>query len=213
MTERTIVRAPLRSPLAATHARRGAEIAVEGGAEFVRSYGDPEQELAMVRETVGLADVTVRAKIDVRGDVQRTIALFPADVIARIADDWAVLFSPPGPVDDRVDSMQTAAGASTMVTDVTHLFAGFALAGPAVDEAVARLTGWDPATLAPGQATGAPFADVRAIAVRRQGALDVLEIYPAMELARYVWDELVAVAERLGGAAVGWDALHADGWR
>jgi hypothetical protein len=34
-----------------------------------------------------------------------------------------------------------------------------------------------------------------------------------MELARYVWDELVAVAERLGGAAVGWDALHADGWR
>ena len=213
MTERTIVRAPLRSPLAAIHARGGAEIAVEGGAEFVRSYGDPERELAIVREVVGVADVTVRAKIDVRGDVERTIALFPADVVARIADDWAVLFSPPGPIDDRVDSMRTAAGASTMVTDVTHLFAGFALAGPAVDEAVARLTGWDPATLAPGQATGAPFADARAIAVRRQGPLDVLEVYPAMEFARYVWDELVAVAERLGGAAVGWDALHADGWR
>ena len=213
MSDTTIVRVPLRSPLTAAHGGLGAELAVEGGAEFVRSYGDPEGELATVRGSVGVADVTVRAKIDIRGDVERTIGSFPADVIARIAGDWAVLFSPPGPVDDRVASMHTAAGASTMVTDVTHLFAGFALAGPAVGEAVARLTGWDPATLGPGEATGAPFADARAIVVRRAGTLDVLEIYPAMEFARYVWDELVRVVERLGGGPVGWDALHAGGWR
>ena len=209
----TIVRVPLRSPLSAAHARLGGETAIEGGAEFVRSYGDPEAELAIVRDAVGVADVTVRAKIDVRGDVGRTIALFPAGVVARIAEDWAILCSAPGPVDDRVASMQTAAGASTMVTDVTHLFAGFALAGPLVGEAVARLSSWDPATLAPGHATGAPVADVRAIAVRREGTQEVLELYPAMEFARYVWDELIAVVERLGGAPVGWDALHADGWR
>lgn len=213
MSETAIVRAPLRSPLAAAHGRLGAELAAEGGAEHVRSYGDREAELAVVRGSVGVADVTVRAKIDVRGDVERTVSLFPAGVVARIAEDWAMLFSPPGPVDDRVASMQTAAGSSTMVSDATHLLAGFALGGPAVDEAVARLTGWDPATLAPGQATGAPFADVRTIAVRREGALDVLEIYPSMELARYFWDQLIAVAERLGGAPVGWDALHAEGWR
>ena len=209
----TIVQVPLRSPLSSAHARLGGETAIEGGAEFVRSYGDPEAELSTVRTAIGIADVTVRAKIDVRGDVDRTIALFPAGVVARIAEDWAILCSAPGPVDDRVASMQTAAGASTMVTDVTHLFAGFALAGPLVGEAIARLSSWDPATLAPGHAAGAPVADVRAIVVRREGTPDVLELYPAMEFARYVWDELVAVVERLGGAPVGWDALHADGWR
>lgn len=213
MTGGTTVQVQLRSPLGTAHGRRGAEVGTEGGAEFVRSYGDRDAELAVVGSSIGVADVTVRAKIDVRGDVERIVSLFPAGVIARIADDWAVLFSRPGPVDGRVASMQTAAGASTMVTDVTHLYAGFALAGPLVGEAVARLTSWDPATLAPGHSTGAPFADVRAIAVRREGSLDVLEIYPAMEFARYLWDELVAVVERLGGAPVGWDALQADGWR
>ena len=213
MSDTTIVRTPLRSPLATAHGRRGAEVAVEDGAEFVRSYGDREAELATVRSAVGVADVTVRGKIDVRGDVERTVSLFPAGVVARIADDWALLLAPPGPLEDRVASMQTAAGASTMITDATHLFAGFALAGPLVGEAVARLTSWDPATLAPGRATGAPIADVRAVVVRREGQLDVLELYPAMELARYVWEESVAVVERLGGAPVGWDALHAEGWR
>ena len=213
MSEQTLVGPPLRSPLAATHAGLGAEVGVEGGAEFVRSYGDPDKELAVVADSIGVADVTVRAKIDVRGDVERTVALFPADVIARIAGDWAVLFSSPGAVADRVASMQTAAGASTMVTDVTHLFAGFALAGPTLPDAVARLTSWDPSTLAVGNATGTSIAGVRAIVVRRETSMQVLEVYPAMEFARYAWDAIVEVAERLGGTPVGWDALQAEGWR
>ena len=146
MIDATIARPLLRSPLAAAHARNGAEIAVEGDAEVVRHYGDPDKELAIVSDAIGVADVTVRSKIDVRGDVDRTVSLFPAGVVARIGDDWAVLLAQPGAVDERVTSMQTAAGASTMVTDVTHLYAGFALAGPALPDAVARLTSWDPST-------------------------------------------------------------------
>ena len=203
----------LRSSLAGVHARLGADVGVEGWAEFVRSYGDPDAELAVVTGGIGCADVTVRAKIDVRGDVDRTLSLFPADVVARIADDWAVVFSPPGPVADRVASMQTAAGSSAMVTDVTHLHASFALAGPALPDALARLTSWDPATLAPGAATGAPIADVRALLVRRETAVPILEVSVAMEFARYAWRSILEVVERLGGMTVGWDALRAQGWR
>ena len=203
----------LRSCLAGVHARLGADIGIEGGAEFVRSYGDPDAELAAVAEAIGCADITVRAKIDVRGDIDRTLSLFPADVVARIADDWAVLFSAPGSVTDRVASMQTAAGSSAMVTDVTHLYASFALAGPALPDALARLTGWDPATLAPGAATGAPIADVRALVVRRQAAVPLVEVSVAMEFARYAWRSILEVVERLGGAPVGWDALRGRGWR
>jgi glycine cleavage system aminomethyltransferase T len=203
----------LRSSLAGVHARLGADVGIEGGAEIVRSYGDPDAELAVVTGGIGCADITVRAKIDVRGDVDRTIALFPADVIARIADDWAVLFSPPGSVTERVASMQTAAGSSSMVTDVTHLYASFALAGPALPDALARLTSWDPATLAPRAATGAPIAGVRAILVRRETTVPILEVSVAMEFARYAWRSILEIVERLGGGPVGWDALRAEGWR
>jgi glycine cleavage system aminomethyltransferase T len=203
----------MRSPLAGVHSRLGAEVGIEAGAEFVRSYADPDAERAVVAGGIGCADITVRAKIDVRGEVDRTLSLFPADVIARIAKDWAVLFSPPGSVTDRVASMQTAAGSPAMVTDATHLYASFALAGPAMPEAIARLTSWDPATLAPGAATGAPIADVHALLVRRETAVPILEISVSMEFTRYAWRSILEVVERLGGAPVGWDALRAEGWR
>ena len=101
-----------------------------------------------------------------------------------------------------------------MVTDVTHLFAGFALAGPELPTVLERTTSWDPATLAPGEATGAPIVEVRAMMVRRDLPVPVLEVYVATEFARYVWEALLGVSSPgLGGAPVGWQALRAEGWR
>ncbi len=203
----------LRSPLASIHASAGADVVSEGGAEVVRAYGDTDRERASVAEAIGVADITVRAKIDVRGDVDRALSPVPGDGVARIAGDWALLFSPPGSVTERVASMQVASGPSAMVTDVTHLYAGFALAGPCLPDALARLTAWDPSTLAAGAATGAPIADVRAIVARREAAVPLLEVWVAMELARYAWRSILEVVERLGGEPVGWDALRRQGWR
>lgn len=185
----------------------------EGGAEVVRSYGDPDRERAAVDKGIGVADITVRAKIDVRGDVDRALSPVPEDVVARIAGDWSLLFSPPGSVAERVASMQAAAGTSAMVTDVTHLYTGFALAGPYLPDALARLTAWDPSTLDAGTATGAPIADVRAIVLRREASVPLLEFWVATEFARYVWRSVLQVVERLGGGPVGWDALRERGWR
>jgi glycine cleavage system aminomethyltransferase T len=203
----------VRSPLAAIHAQLGADVAVEAGAETVRSYGSVGAEKTVIAETVGLADVTVRSKVDVRGDVDRVVSLFSADPVARIANDLALLLSRPGSVADRVVSMQTAVGDAAMVTDVTHLYAGFALCGPLLADAISRLSSWDPASLEPGTATGAPIADVRAIVVRPERPPDLLEVYVATELGRYVWGAIHDVVERLGGEPVGWDALRAQGWR
>jgi glycine cleavage system aminomethyltransferase T len=186
---------------------------IEGGAEVVRSYGDPDRERAAVAKDIGVADITVRAKIDVRGNVDPTLSAVPGDVVARIAGDWFLLFSPPGSVAARVASMQAAAGRSAMVTDVTHLYAGFALAGPCLPDALARLTGWDPSTLDAGTATGAPIADVRAIVLRREASVPLLEFWVPTEFVRYVWRSVLEVVERLGGGPVGWDALREQGWR
>jgi len=198
----------LRSPLAPTHAALGAVLGLEEGAEFVRSYADPDRERAALGEHVGLADITVRAKIDLRG----ATGTAGGNGFA-IAEGWTLLLLPPGPVADRVAELQTATGDAGMVTDVTHLYAGFALAGPALFDVVSRLTSWDPSTLAVGQATGAPIADVRAIVVRREAAVPLMEVYVAMEFARYVWRSIIEEAEPLGGCPVGWDVLRDRGWR
>ena len=204
---------PLRSPLASMHAAFGSDVTIEGGAEIVRSYGDPERERAALSDTIGLADVTVMSKIDVRGDVDPALSSALDDGVARIAKDWAVVFAAPGPVADRVAAMQAAVGTAAMVTDVTHLYAGFALAGPSLSDALARLTSWDPSGLDVGGATGAPIADVRAIVRRREASVPVMEIWVAMEFARYAWRSILEVVERLGGEPVGWDALRELGWR
>ena len=209
----SIVMSPplLRSPLAPLHASLDATIGVEGGAEFVRSYTDPESERVALTKRVGIADVTVRAKIDVRGDVAAALHATD-DAGLAIADDWTLLLLPPGRVVERVAEMQAAAGQKAMVTDVTHLYAGFAIAGPTWADAVERLTSWDPSTLAAGEATGAPIADIRAVAVRRETEVPVLEIFVATEFAGYAWRSILEVVEGLGGGPVGWDALREQGW-
>jgi len=204
---------PLRSPLASIHAAFGSDVTIEGGAEIVRSYGDPERERAALSDTVGLADITVMSKIDVRGDVDPALSPALDDGVARIAKDWAVVFAAPGPVTDRVAAMQAAVGTTAMVTDVTHLYAGFALAGPSLWEALARLTSWDPSGLDVGGATGAPIADVRAIVRRREASVPTVEVWVAMEFARYAWRSILEVVERMNGEPVGWDALREQGWR
>jgi glycine cleavage system aminomethyltransferase T len=203
----------LRSPLASIHAAFGSDVTIEGGAEFARSYGDPERERAALSDTVGMADITVMSKIDVRGHVDLALSAPLDDGLARIAKDWAVVFAAPGPVADRVAATQAAVGTAAMVTDVTHLYAGFALAGPSLWEALARLTSWDPSALDVGGATGAPIADVRAIVRRREASVPTMEVWVAMEFARYAWRSILEVVERLGGEPVGWDGLREQGWR
>jgi glycine cleavage system aminomethyltransferase T len=204
---------PLRSPLASIHAAFGSDVTIEDGAEVVRSYGDPDRERAALSDTIGLADVTVMSKIDIRGDLEPALASAHVDGGGRIAKDWAVVFAAPGPAADRVAAMQAAVGTAAMVTDVTHLYAGFALAGPSLWDALARLTSWNPSGLDVGSATGAPIADVRAIVRRREASVPVMEIWVAMEFARYAWRSLLEVVERLGGEPVGWDPLRDLGWR
>jgi glycine cleavage system aminomethyltransferase T len=201
-----------RSPLARSHADLGAILDREAGWELVAHYGDEAAERATLRERIAVADVTARGKIDVRGSLEGALSGAGDVLAARIADDWALLLSEPGGEEVLVPKLGPAAGYGAMVTDATHLFVGFALAGPDVPEALARLTSWDPASLAEGEATGAPLGDVRAVVVRRDLPLSVLEAYVATEFARFAWETVLDAVRRAGGSPVGWRALRAEGW-
>jgi glycine cleavage system aminomethyltransferase T len=184
----------------------------EAGWEIPASFGDDAAERAAIRDHVAIADVTARAKVDLRGGLPEAIRLPAATVIARISAEWAVVFGGPDAETRLIGALEPLAGPRAMVTDVTHLFAGFALAGPDLPAVLERTTSWDPSTLAPGEATGAPIAEVRALMVRRDLSVPVLEVYVPTEFARYVWEALSGVVSELGGAPVGWQALRAEGW-
>lgn len=201
-----------RSPLTRSHADLGAVLDREAGWELVAHYGDEAAERANLLGRIALADVTARGKIDVRGSLEDALSAAGDVLSARIADDWAVLLCEPGGEEVLLPKVGAAAGAGSMVTDATHLFVGFALAGPELPGALARLTSWDPASLAAGEATGAPIGDVRAVVVRRDLSLPVLEAYVATEFARYAWETILDAVRRAGGAAVGWRALRGEGW-
>jgi glycine cleavage system aminomethyltransferase T len=206
---RTAIR---RSPAARLASRRGAVFVEEAGWEIPASYGDEEAERGAVRDRVAIADITARAKVDIRGAVPGTLPT-PADtVLARISAEWAVMLGGPDAEGRLIRAIEPLAGSGTMVTDVTHLFAGFALAGPDLAAVLERTTSWDPATLAPGEAAGAPIVEVRALMVRRDLPVPVLEVYVATEFARYAWEALSSVVAGLGGAPVGWQALRGEGW-
>jgi glycine cleavage system aminomethyltransferase T len=207
---RTAIR---RSPAAPLSARRGAVFVEEAGWEIPASYGDDEAERRAIRDRVAIADVTARAKVDIRGRIPNALPS-PADtILARISAEWAVMLGGPDAEGRLVRAIEPLAGSEAMVTDVTHLFAGFALAGPNLAGVLERTTSWDPATLVSGEAAGAPIVEVRALMVRRDLSVPVLEVYVATELARYAWDALSSVVAGLGGAPVGWQALRAEGWR
>ena len=201
-----------RSPASRAHERLGATFEVEESWSLPVSYGDDEAERAAIRVAVAVADVTPRGKIDVRGDIGAALGSAGGELTARIAPEWALVLTAPGGEDIVRPKLESSAGPHAMVTDATHLFAGYALCGPLLPDLLARTSGWNPATLEPGEATGAPIAGVRSIMVRRDLEVPVLEVYVATELARYVWETLHDVATSLGGRAAGWRALRAEGW-
>jgi glycine cleavage system aminomethyltransferase T len=194
------------------HGRLGAVLDREDDWELVSRYGDERDERALLAGAVALVDITPRGKVDVRGGIELPLASAGDALVARVSGEWALVLTEPGGEEVLVPKMESAAGTGAMVTDATHLFAGFALAGPALPEALARLTSWDPATLEPGKATGAPIADVRAVLLRRDLDVPVLEAYVATEFARYAWDAVLDAVRRSGGGPVGWTALRAQGW-
>jgi sarcosine oxidase gamma subunit len=162
---------------------------------------------------VAIADVTARAKVDVRGRFPAAPTPPVDTILAWISGEWLLVLGPPADEDRLLAAMELEAGPDAMVTDVTHLYAAFALLGPDVPALLERTTSCDHSALAPGEAIGAPIVEIPSVIARRDLPIPVVELYVATESARYAWEELSRVVGALGGQPVGWQALRAEGWR
>lgn len=202
----------MRTPAHRLHASLGARFDRLEQWEIPAAYGPVESERAAIRSGLAIADVTPRGKVDLRGPVDEILARLPPGPdahVARLSARWALLLTRPGGAGRWLPATERAAGRSGMATDATCLYTGIALLGPDAGEVLARLTATDVSTLGTGRAAGLQLARIPSILVRGERAT---EVYAGSEYGRYLWQTMVAVTARLGGRAVGWEALTAEGW-
>lgn len=219
-----------RSPAHRRHLDLGAEFVTEARWEIPASYGPEENERQVIEGGLAIADITARSKVDLRGAIDlplSSLAEAPPGAIsvatadgsaagrmhlARVGSEWAIVLAEPDGGERCLTAVERAAdGYEVLVTDVTGLYAGFALAGPRALELLSRLTALDLSGLRAGTCSAARVAEIPGILVRT--AHDgIVELYVGSEYGRYAWETLLEVGEGLGGAPVGWNALRARGW-
>src|SRR5436190_4125788 len=151
-----------RSPSHHQHAALGARFAREAGWDVPSDYGSVDDERQAVTEGAAVADVTARGKVDLRGDLAPAIAslagrraLVPGAVLAegtrdggfhlaRVSSRWALALCRPDSLERCLAHAEGATGGGeAMATDVTSLYAGFALFGPGAVGVLSRLTAFD----------------------------------------------------------------------
>ncbi len=224
----------MRSPLHRAHERLGATFGRDGEWEYPAAYAGETGEagLRAVAEGVGVADVTARGKVDLRGAIgdlfariARTsegwepgtiVPIEPAPseehpgLIAPISDRWAILFCPPASLDTRMEELdRPAGGASAMVTEISSQYVGVALTGPRTFDLLERLTAFDLRELEPDACVATRALELTAIMLRRG---PVVELWVSASSARYAWETVLHAGARLGAAPVGRDALSTLGW-
>jgi len=204
------IEAVMRSPVHRQHVRLGCRFIREAGWELPAGYQATDAERQLIRSGLVIADVTARSKVDLRGSVDDLWANAPPPSNAtfwRLSSTWALVIAPPGAIQTWIPSADEVAGPSTMVTDATSVYAGFALVGARVPDLLSRLTSVDPSRLEPGVALGMPLVKVPGIALRTERAV---EVYVGFEYGRYAWESLLRIGHPLQLQPVGWEALRAE---
>lgn len=216
----------LRSPVERRLRAAGARLELRDGWMVPADFGVAERELDACRSTVGLCDRSALGKLELQAPaaaVERIVAaasgpapLEPgeADRAAgawwcRVSAERLLAVCPPGRTPTlRADLEEAATGERAGVVEVTTGFGAIAVVGPRARDLFARLTALD---LRPDRAPERALrpgsvARVPAIVLREHDERYLLLFGAA--LSHYMWTAVCDAAEPLGGALVGWDALH-----
>jgi glycine cleavage system aminomethyltransferase T len=216
------VNAAARTPLDDWHVTHAARMTQEEGWLIAESYAPVEDELAVIRSGLALADLSAFAKISLLGAGVETAArlligddspliplrvarfnAFGSGMACRLTEDHLLVLPEAINAAGLVERLDTArAGTSIIRHDVTSAFAGFGLTGPGIASILASLTALDPSALAPGFCAETNLAGMHALFVRPP-EVNQLQIYVAWDLGEYAWERLLESGRAVGVTAVG----------
>jgi heterotetrameric sarcosine oxidase gamma subunit len=226
-----------RSPVEREALAAGARLERRDGWNVAADFGAPEEERAVCRQSVGFADLSWLAKVEVQAGAADLAAIvaecsdgerLELGRAARARAAWwcpytaerAFVICEPGPATElrrRLEEAAGAVGGPASVVDVTAAHGALAIVGPLAREVFARFTAIDLRPMVtpvqafrPGSLARAPGA------ILREAEERYLMLFGAA-LGRYVWSVVADAATHLGGAPVGVDALSpiagpVEGW-
>jgi glycine cleavage system aminomethyltransferase T len=216
-----------QSPIEHLHREAGARFEARDGWRVVAGYAAPEQEEAVCRDSVGLADASQLGKLDLQGDPAAV-----ASIVAKLAGGaelepglaayregvwWCpmsasrlVTISPPAATPRLREELEAAAGAAgsfMSLNELTTAFGSNLVAGPLARETFARSTALDMRDERFPELGFAPVSVARTPGLILRDRGDLFVHLFGTGFAEYVWTVFLDAAESLGGRAVGFDAI------
>jgi heterotetrameric sarcosine oxidase gamma subunit len=216
-----------RSPMERLAREAGAQLAPHDGWNVAVAYDEPAVELERLIDTVGFADRSQLAKLELQAapEVLRAIvaqaggglALEPGHA-ARSQGAWwcpvtparVLVLSEPGadaPVRAAVAQASSDAGAGVTVLDVTCGLAALSLLGPWARELLARFCAIDVRPAVTPLSGFRPGSVARTPGYVLVEADDELLVLFGWAFGEYMWEVLADAAGHLGGGPVGLEAL------
>jgi heterotetrameric sarcosine oxidase gamma subunit len=215
------------------HLAAGATMVDDAGWLRPARYTDVDDELATLRSSVGICDVSPLAKSSLQGDdLDAAIsAAFPdagamavrhvsrqplpgasdSVVLARLTADEAMVIGPPGTAPQFAEALERPGDDCAHAVDVSSGMAGAAIAGPSAHLVLASVTDLDlsQAEFPDMRCAEGRFADVYGLLLRLdRGGLPGYELYFGRDFGEYMWDALVESAQHYGGGPVGTEAME-----
>lgn len=197
---------PARSPILAI--AEGAVTEVRDGWETVVSFGDPAAEAAACSGAVGFADLSHLTKLEASlanptGDLDGLAAQSSGWWVCQVRPDLQLIVSSPS----RGKRLEAPLPPGSRVVDLTGSLCALGVAGPSARDLFARFCALDLRESAlpvggfrPGSVARTPGY------LLREAPRRFLVLFGAA-YGEYVWEVVADAAERLGGRAVGADAL------
>jgi glycine cleavage system aminomethyltransferase T len=194
---------PARSPIADAS---GARTELRDGWEVATSFGDPEAERRAVAETVGVADLSHLAKLELQGPLSHELGVGVVRGGAwhlPVTPTRALVVGEPA----EVLQLRDAPPPGVHALDVTTTFAALALAGPLARETFARFCALDlrEAVLPLGGFRPGSVARTPGFVLRE--STDRFLVLFGAAYGEYLWEVVLDAANHLGGRAVGVDVV------
>lgn len=230
------VQSPMKvSPIYDASRELGAQFTDRGGWQVPAQFSGIEDEQAVARRAVALADNSVSGKIMVEGRAVESVlratwalprlatgqgAVIDSMRVYRLREDQFFVHLDPGAEDAAMKAAHDAMvrqNESAAVTDVTHGLADLRLIGPRCTELLSRLCSLDfhPSQFPDLSARQSSVAKTRQLILRHDletetgGAIPAYSLIGARSLAIYLWQTIREAGQDLELGLIGQLALEA----
>ena len=224
-----------RSAIARLELLQGAVMAEIDGWQQPLHYGDGASELKMLREIVGIHDLSPRGAVRLLGEgaiaavtglfsSQKELAIGQArecQIVAdngmipllelRLARDEFIFLTAPGDAETVTESLQTSPDSCVHTVDISSGLAGAGIIGPQAPFLLSMITELDVSDEAflDLRCAQSKFTDMTGLLVRHDlGPTPAYQLYFPREYGEYIWEAITQSARHIGGGPVGTEAIR-----